>query len=264
MRVITSKSLSSHRKCWCELPSRRGGVTTDEVYGQPRRLFGFQLVLYEAWLLTVLVFSNQWSWYNFLTSPGWGSDTTGNICSLIINSFCRGEITDVSAAHIWWACLATQCPRVCWERKTISHIGYRPAPARELSLQNRVGTWGWLSSHLFVCAPCPVKTSSRWDWCSRDFGDGPSAWSPTWFMNLEGFALTVPFSRRNYQFNSQLWGSESFSYCSRHAWTLAFFKIFFGLALKHFFFPQNPLLSTLMWLAIILAYLCLLRNLCHI
>lgn len=32
-----------------------GGVTRDGVYGQPRRLFGFQLVLYEAWLLTVLV-----------------------------------------------------------------------------------------------------------------------------------------------------------------------------------------------------------------
>lgn len=96
-------------------------------------------------------------------------------------------------------------------KKTISHTG--PATRqRALSLQNRVGTCGELSSHLFICAHCPVKTSSRWNWCSHDFGDGPSGWSQMWFMNLGGFALTVHFSKRNYQFNSQLRESAPFSF----------------------------------------------------
>ena len=73
------------------------------------------------------------------------------------------------------------------------------------------------SSHLLICTHCPVKTSSLWNWCSHDFGHGPSAWSQMWFMNLVGFALTVHFSSRNHAFISQLWASASFLACNRHA-----------------------------------------------
>lgn len=106
-------------------------------------------------------------------------------------------------------------PKGMLGKETASRIGHHNTPAGAQPA-GWDGAFGYVFSHLFISAHCPVKTFSLWNWCSLDFGDGPSAWSPVWFMNLGGISLTAHFSNRNYQFISQLWESAYLFF-----WTVA-------------------------------------------
>jgi hypothetical protein len=113
-------------------------------------------------------------------------------------------------------------------KQTTSQVRFKSTPVSAQPVE-QTSSCEQLSSHLFICVHCPVKTSFLWNWWSRNLGDGPSAWFQMVFMNLEGFAWTVHCSRRNYQLSLQLWDSAFFFFfldCSQYARALVFWFSF--------------------------------------